>query len=72
MANPSEEEHRFTVLLEDLEHRYKFLYDKMTGVEQKVDRELLAMRGDTETALSDVRTGIKGLVRDLKKHVHET
>ena len=40
MAQPSEEERGFTVVLERIEWQYKVLSEKVTSLDQKIDREL--------------------------------
>ena len=61
-----EEERRFTVLLERVEQHYQVLSEKVSGLDQKVDRGLQDDRRDMDTGFRDLHRGIATLVRDVK------
>ena len=66
MAQPSEEERGFTVVLERIEWQYKVLSEKVTSLDQKIDRELHEVRRDMDDGFSDIRKGIAGLVKQIR------
>ena len=70
MAGRSEEERGFTVLLEEVRHEYQLLSERVTGLEQKVDRGFQGVRREMDIGFKDIRTGIRGLVKQLEEHSH--
>ena len=70
MGGRSEEERGFTVLLEEVRHEYKLLSERVTGLEQKVDRGFQEVHRNMEIGFKDIQTGIKDLVSQLREHSH--
>lgn len=72
MGGRSEEERRFTVLLERVEHQYKALSEKVMSLDQKIDRGLQEVRHDMGIGFGDLQKGIGSLVKELRNHTHAT
>lgn len=70
MDGRSEEERGFVVLLEEVRHDYKALSERVTGLDQRVDRGFQDVRREMQIGFKDIQTGISRLVKQLREHRH--
>ena len=70
MEYESEEERGFAVLLEQVRSQYRALSERVQLLDQSVDRELQEVRREVEVQFTDLRTGMKSLVKEVREHRH--
>ncbi len=70
MEYESEAERGFAALLEEVRSQYHALSERVQLLDQRVDCQLQEVRREMDVQFTDLRTGIKSLVKEVQEHRH--